>query len=850
MLRVGEADNIATEETSAANEFEPQDGEGYDPDALIWDDESRSSGSAHIRIQTTLVSITILAWTAAYVGIHFAEMQRGASGSLWLSWIAEWMIPSLLLVVIWHLAVRNGTGEQTRFANAAALLSRESALLETRLGTVNRELSLARDFIASQSRDLESLGRVAAERLNGSAQSLHELIEHNSAQVERIGQVGDTAIANMERLRDQMPVLANSARDMTNQIGNAGNVAQEQLRQLVAGFEQLDQFGNAGERHVEMISARMSETLELFDRHAGELGGMASDQFTMLQRSSEEFRNLLKVQDEEAISTFRQRADGLTEFLERRNNHLVNIEDRASTGMRERLQSMVSQSDQLLGQMVERRNEASEGVNSAIAALEERLAEAIRKVAGIDELAMSNARARMAALAEEAGRIEATIGEHSASFEADLQRRSSGLHEREIAALAALETRMSAFDQQVQTRDDSHLAYIESLTARGEMLSERLSAFDADMGRLTDQAAQAHEGIGLTADLLADRLAQSREILAESGQTLAGLTAAGGGLLDVIRSGTRLADGELADAVGRAEARLGLFHSNAESLREVMEGAELRGAALAEHVENAREHGASTLGLLEQLETQLSELAERSAAVTGQTRDELQAAFDMLTMSTANVLRNLREGQTEAIREIAEQIAEKSNSAIAVALRDQAATTIAEIESSARAAGVAGRETTAQLRDQLEKVNELAGNLEQRVAAARERSEEQMGDDFVRRMALITESLNSGAIDIAKAFDNDVADTQWSNYLRGDRGIFTRRAVRLLDKSQARAVFEFYEADGDFRETVNRYIHDFEAMLRSVLSTRDGNALAVTLLSSDVGKLYVCLAQSIDRLRG
>ena len=49
---------------------------------------------------------------------------------------------------------------------------------------------------------------------------------------------------------------------------------------------------------------------------------------------------------------------------------------------------------------------------------------------------------------------------------------------------------------------------------------------------------------------------------------------------------------------------------------------------------------------------------------------------------------------------------------------------------------------------------------------------------------------------------------------------------------------------------MNHYIHDFEAMLRQLLSTRDGNALGVTLLSSDMGKLYVALAQGIERLRG
>ncbi len=38
-------------------------------------------------------------------------------------------------------------------------------------------------------------------------------------------------------------------------------------------------------------------------------------------------------------------------------------------------------------------------------------------------------------------------------------------------------------------------------------------------------------------------------------------------------------------------------------------------------------------------------------------------------------------------------------------------------------------------------------------------------------------------------------------------------------------------------------------MLADVLEARRGHSLAIALLSSDLGKLYVALAQAIERLR-
>ena len=67
--------------------------------------------------------------------------------------------------------------------------------------------------------------------------------------------------------------------------------------------------------------------------------------------------------------------------------------------------------------------------------------------------------------------------------------------------------------------------------------------------------------------------------------------------------------------------------------------------------------------------------------------------------------------------------------------------------------------------------------------------------------------------------------------------------------SETRAIATIIDSDGEFQRSVNRYVHDFEAMLRRVLAERDGGMMAVTLMSSDMGKLYAALAQAIDRRR-
>jgi hypothetical protein len=70
--------------------------------------------------------------------------------------------------------------------------------------------------------------------------------------------------------------------------------------------------------------------------------------------------------------------------------------------------------------------------------------------------------------------------------------------------------------------------------------------------------------------------------------------------------------------------------------------------------------------------------------------------------------------------------------------------------------------------------------------------------------------------------------------------------VRLLGGGENRAIRTHYELDVEFQRSVNRYVHDFEAMLRRVLAERDGGMIAVTLMGSDMGKLYAALAPAVE----
>jgi len=449
------------------------------------------------------------------------------------------------------------------------------------------------------------------------------------------------------------------------------------------------------------------------------------------------------------------------------------------------------------------------------------------------------------------------VGQAAGTIAHDLEEHAQRIEQRGTAAA----TRLSALAATMRDNVDGALAHADTAA---DALQRSSDAHAAAIVALVDQAraALAHSGGESVATLEADVRAANDAIAALAGLLASHATTAAAMLADsstqvgaIDRQLATLDDAhdarlsrlaDLRDAVARNVDVLGTHAERAASAvatvdRTVGELGTLHDAGMAAF-EQVASLGPQVTALTSAGATLAGDL-ERSSAAAARIDDALIPARELLaTLGDAEQasgavvtrLADAGDAATQAAahaRAAGDDVAAHTADAIAARLNDAVAAALTRVEDGAR---------------------EAVRDLNDRIAVLRDdddTADQPSAEALSQRVALLIESLNSTAIDVAKLLSNEVTDAAWAAYLRGDRGVFTRRAVRLLDNGDARQILQHYEAEGEFREQVNRYVHDFEAMLRTTLATRGGSTLAVTLLSSDMGKLYVALAQAIQRLR-
>ena len=108
--------------------------------------------------------------------------------------------------------------------------------------------------------------------------------------------------------------------------------------------------------------------------------------------------------------------------------------------------------------------------------------------------------------------------------------------------------------------------------------------------------------------------------------------------------------------------------------------------------------------------------------------------------------------------------------------------------------------------------------------------------------------LESLSLDIGRLMDRNLAAEMWDRYQRGESKAFTKRLYTPAGQKAFDEVARKYRADRGFKQTVDRYIAEFERLLDEVAREDRGPQALRGHLTSETGLVYTLLAHAAGRL--
>ena len=824
--------------------------------------------------------------------LGFAGWALGSSGALaagpaaWANAVVTLMIPLILLGVGYLLIVRNSRTEARRYLDAARALRTEADLLDIRLRRSRAQLDAARQTMQDQAEMLDSYGAAASSNMEASAELIAARANATAERTEAAERAGGALVQRLEMLIGLIPELEDRTGRMAAQIMDNGHALSERIDTLEARLHALTELSDDARARTlaatkslssqltqlqETTRATTDEVTGLADIASGRISATALDARQTMERSRQDMEA-----QAEALANLVQAAQlGMASTSGEARQRLVAELEAAEDGLNARIgKVMETMRDAFMftDEGVARRAEAldalvaaaREGIETAsqdgLATLTHNMdsieRDLRRRLADALERAQQSLALTDTGLAAQADAMDALLKRSREGLEAIGDRTVTGLGD----TIADVETRLHQINDLIEgqrnlmsglhaglqdtiaTTEDRFAALEGSALARGDRLT-------AALGRLTDETRRIDDALaagGLTAERLISCAETLMLALDSSVRELDETYPAALGRFEAHLERSRALLSEATPEMERLEAISEALAGRAEEAESMLRG---QGSRLTEWLESTQGGLQANRELVERLRDALDAADQDARRITEGAGPLLVTALLRVKDTADQAAERARQALGRAIPEAAQRLAQESDEALRNVIDEKVAAQIQQVAHVAEEAVRVAHQASDRLTRQLLTIADSSAAVEKRIVEAEQASEERDRDHFARRSALLIESLNSTAIDVAKILSNDVTDSAWSSYLKGDRGVFTRRAVKLLDAGESREIALHYDSDSEFRDHVNRYIHDFEAMLRIILSARDGNALGVAILSSDMGKLYVALAQAIERLR-
>ncbi|NUQ18735.1 MAG: hypothetical protein HOP95_09845 [Sphingomonas sp.] len=638
-----------------------------------------------------------------------------------------------------------------------------------------------------EAQSLEALLEVLSQRITDSRTELTMMTQH-------LMQLGDEATGKLGGITQQFDTSSERLRRHGEALDRAAESARNDIGVLLEDLPRAEDMTRGLSEQLRSIGSESAEKAVVFARQVGELADRTRDADQLISEATDRLAARLAEIDIAGTTAATRVGEAQASF----RGTLDGLLERTSTTLEEIRAGIDVQSAAVAALVAQ----ASAGIGKAGAEASESLA------ANVDH---------------------ANSALESLSQRVAEQDRSSQRMIAEIdRGLAMIDER---FAELASHGDERANRFLESLTrARTELdtLAAQAGSQDMAIGSIAERTAALHQSIDRLADEIRDSLGAA-----------IGEAQGGADRLVEAAAAVRPDIGWIRDAALETEQRLSATGATIAEQHD-------RFAALLGQVDEGVGDAQSKLT---ELASMLAQVEREAADLSAETAPALVSALVQVKEAAGHAAERAREAIEGVIPASAGKLSEETRAALERVIRESIEERLREVESVAARAVESARNASDRLTQQMVTLGQSAAALEQHVEETKKEQREKDSEAFARRVSLLIDSMHSAAIDVGKILSDEIDDKAWGAYLKGNRGVFTSRAVRLIGGSETRAIRAHYESDLEFQHSVNRYVHDFEAMLRRVMAERDGGLIAVTLMSSDMGKLYAALNQAIERRR-
>ncbi len=741
-----------------------------------------------------------------------------------------------------------GSGEATQrlvdgFGAALPALERTMAAIDATLRSVGSDS-------ATQLRAVETMLAAVQARNRDAAGEADSAIAAMTALLARIDDTSTRTTATLSKRAYALDAAVDGVLERTTAaVDGIRERVTGQLSAMQAGIEQgttqLTIFGDDGAR-------RFNQRIELLVRTSEQV----SEQFAAQERGAERVQAAVMAllgEMEARVAAFGTAGTATTEALrDAAETHFGALDERLA-----RLRADGgSTADAIGAQLADTHAEMQASVATLLADLDARFKALAASGAATTEALHASADshfgaldARIARSRDEGAAAADAIAARVAAADADLasatsarlaefEARFADVEASGTAALDAVAARIADIDAAAEAAATARLAALE---ARFEAV--RAAGSTAAAAINTDLAAIEASLAGLAAPLGASQAAVAG--LGTESQALDGVVAALEATIAERLADTRAAMAALHDETDR------LTHTVTTLGSSVADGSNLVSAASA----NFGAERDAVVGLARELaghfdtaRAALADLESGSAAAAASIAAGLGGEVSRLGDATETAVAAMRSALAkvvdDAVAALADAAGSRAEMAFGAPVRDQ----ISAIETAASRAAAAGQQASERLATQMLSLVETVGVVEARIDEVEAQHAIRARDSLASRAARLIEALNAAVVDVAQLLSLSVSDGEWAAYLRGDRSVFARAVAPQLDREVARRIARMLQHDPAFRSEAVRFTDMFEALIQRLLGDRDGEALAATMLSADLGKLYIAITDAGERL--